>query len=386
MDNWNIGHLRNVKLGGNQRAREFFTKHRGGSLLVPGTEFKTKYESTTAQQYLKELSSRTEADRAKFPGRAVIDISSISGDKSKGSASNKDDFFDMVSQEPSVTKKPATKASSSLSSSAATPAAVSSAIPVVKPTSETSARTGDSLLGKGKARSRPQRRQRNDAEIDFDALEKEAAEEKERAKELGYNPNDKVGSIGSEDTSKSGSKPVTGGLKLGGSTNSNSNSHSSTSSNNASGNGFVSEAPSRKPDAPVAQPVRKFGFGQTAANTPAAPAPVKSYVDTYDANSSEIAQKYGGAKSISSDEVFGRKQSTSADDHQKLQGYGNATSISSSSYFGREEKPRSVHGNDFASQAAELAQRAQNMDIDDVKNVLEEGANKLGSFMRSYLR
>lgn len=366
MDNWNIGHLRNVKVGGNQSAREFFAQHRGASLLASGTDFKTKYESTAAQQYLKELGRRTEADKAKFPGRAVIDVSRSSEDQQQH-AGNKDDFFDQISLEPATSAKPATKAASALFTATT---AVSPAVSVAKPRSKGSAKPGESLLGKGKVRSRPQRRQRNDAEIDFDALEKEAAEEKERAKELGYNPNEEFGAAEFHNPSKSGSNP---GLKLG--------STASTTPSHAAGS-----SPSSLAEAPATQPVRKVGFGQTATNTPATPAPVKTYVDTYDASRSEIAQKYGGAKSISSDDVFGRKQSTSADDHQKLQGYGNATSISSSSYFGREEKPRGMHGTDLASQAADLAQRAQNLDIDDVKNALEEGANRLGSFMRSYLR
>lgn len=380
MDNWNIGHLRNVRVGGNQQAREFFIKHRGQSLLSPGTDFRTKYESPTAKQYVKELARRCQIDKANHPGTEVIVLSS-GDDKSekKESKGGKDDFFDKLASEPAA--KPAPVATGVAAGAAATGTAAAAAGSTASGSSTPSGTTptpsaSSSKTAAGGRRGRKTnrvRKVRDDTDIDFDAIEKEVTEEQQKAKELGYNPNENVhneqeASTSSQTTNATGFGSSSTGFG------------SSSSGNNAAGSGSSYQASS-----PPEQQFRKFGFGQTAMNQPP-PEPVatKKYVDNYDASKSDIAQKYGTAKGISSDDFFGRK--TENADKQRLQGFQNATSISSSSYFNREEPPRSVGGNDFASQAAEYAQLAQNMDMDDVKNLLDEGANKLGKFVRSYIR
>lgn len=334
MDNWNIGHLRNVRVGGNASARTFFREKRGASLLEPGTDFKQKYESKVAQQYLKELARRAAADVVAHPGREVIAVETAASP----AAQSKDDVFDQLASE------------------AAAPAAAP--ISIKTTTAESKPRPGALL---GKARARPQRRKR-DVDVDFDALEKEAKEESERARTLGYNPN----------TSNQGGATI--------------EPHGTVTT--AASDSSLSAAASVQPTAPPEKQFRKFGFGQTAANAPAEVKPAKPVV-SYDASTSDIAKKFGNAKGISSDDVFGRTDAIAAADKARLQGFANATSISSSSYFGRDEEtpvsdPDIMHqAMDFASRAGEAV---ENMDMEDVKALLETGANKLGDFLRSHLR
>lgn len=355
MDNWNIGHLRNVKVGGNGNARAFFREKRGAALLQPGTDFKLKYESKVAQQYLKELARKSALDAAEHPGREVIDLEV----ESKPAASkSKDDVFDQLAKEtPATPAAPAAPAPSA--TAASTPSAPAAKLTVTAGGSDSKPKPG-SLLGK--ARARPPRRRR-EVDVDFDAIEKEAKEETERTKALGYNPNEPA------------AKPQPS-LKLG-------------SSTNLSSAPSLDAAPANPVSSPPEKQFRKFGFGQTAMNAPAQTTTTAKPVVNYDAKNSEIAKKFGDAKAISSDDVFGRTDALAAADKQRLQSYSNATSISSSSYFGREEETP-VQNGDFMQQAMEMANKAglamENMDMDDVQTLLENGANKLGDFLRSHLR
>ena len=62
-------------------------------------------------------------------------------------------------------------------------------------------------------------------------------------------------------------------------------------------------------------------------------------------SSSEAAQqRFGGAKSISSDQYFGRSSSDSSSGDANLSRFSGATSISSDAYFGRNQQSSSRRG------------------------------------------
>jgi ADP-ribosylation factor GTPase-activating protein 2/3 len=50
-----------MKVGGNQSATDFFTKH-GGSMLLSESETKKKYSSNAADAYREELAKRVQED------------------------------------------------------------------------------------------------------------------------------------------------------------------------------------------------------------------------------------------------------------------------------------------------------------------------------------
>jgi len=54
-----------MKVGGNQSAREFFTKH-GGASLLSDSDTKRKYTHRVAETYKEELAKRVKADAAQY--------------------------------------------------------------------------------------------------------------------------------------------------------------------------------------------------------------------------------------------------------------------------------------------------------------------------------
>ena len=115
-----------------------------------------------------------------------------------------------------------------------------------------------------------------------------------------------------------------------------------------------------------------------------------------------IAERYGTQKAISSDQLFGRgsfDEAANREAHDKLKTFDNATSISSSSYFG-EDKEVDEFGNPINSSgsgAGNFDGRNSNNGFIDfnasaddelqmLRDVVEQGAEKLGSYLRDYLR
>jgi len=102
-------------------------------------------------------------------------------------------------------------------------------------------------------------------------------------------------------------------------------------------------------------------------------------------------QKFGLQKGISSDEFFGRAQYDSgaqAEAKNRLQGFEGAQSISSNAYFGRPEDdgPGGAGGGgdgdygDLETAAKDFVRKfgiTAGDDLDNLSNLLGEGANKL---------
>ena len=137
---------------------------------------------------------------------------------------------------------------------------------------------------------------------------------------------------------------------------------------------------------------------------PSANAPFPGNID----ESSQYARdKFGTQKSISSDEFFGKgafDPSAQAEAKGRLQGFEGATSISSNAYFGRPEDDESGAGGpggagglagvdlsnygDLESAARDIVRRfgvTTADDIENLSNVLGEGAQKLQGVIRGYL-
>lgn len=64
LDAWKLDQLRNMKIGGNASATDFFNKHGGGHLLSE-SDVKKKYSSRIAELYKEELAKRVREDAAK---------------------------------------------------------------------------------------------------------------------------------------------------------------------------------------------------------------------------------------------------------------------------------------------------------------------------------
>lgn len=111
-------------------------------------------------------------------------------------------------------------------------------------------------------------------------------------------------------------------------------------------------------------------------------------------NAPEVArQKFGTQKGISSDEFFGRgafDSASQAEAKKNLQNFDGATSISSNAYFGRPEDELN-DGEDYGdleSAAKDFVRKfglTAGDDLENLSQVLGEGAVKLQGAVRAYL-
>ena len=97
-------------------------------------------------------------------------------------------------------------------------------------------------------------------------------------------------------------------------------------------------------------------------------------------------------KGISSDEFFGRgnfDSSAQAEAKSRLQNFDGATSISSNAYFGRPEDDAAAEDyGDLETAAKDFVRKfglTAGDDLENLTQVLGEGASKLQGAIRSYL-
>lgn len=397
MDNWTISHLRNIRVGGNKSASEFFSKNGGSRYLVPGSNAQEKYTSRTAKLYLNELSRRSAADASDYPAEKVLDLSDLDIPSTPSSlddsSSSKDDFF--ASWDKPMVKKPTPPISrsptpssiksqkepsadnSNTSGSGVVPS--SSTRIVMGPKSSQTGTRKNILGGSKRTGTKATAKKVVSEDIDFEKAELEAKQEKERIEKLGYNPNQSTTSASATNAAAiltpsidKTSVPV---------------SLSSTSSTSSSF-GSTNRPEPKKP------PVR-LGFGQTAnrASSTPSPAPVAKSISSssYDNTPSEVVSKYGSQKAISSDEFFGRNSydpQAQAEAKSRLHAFEGATAISSNTYFGKDEDEE-ANANDGSIErvAQDLGDKLRVIaeeDIGVLKDVIENGATKFGHLIEDY--
>lgn len=409
LDSWQRIQLRNFKFGGNHVAKEFFTKNGGSQYLNKPMDANSKYTSNVAKKYKEKLKQKALEDANQYPDIVTLDDINdnqlLNGNGENNAETN--DFFSNWSKPINATPSP-------LSSKNNTPNASTddlSANTTKKPaaTRTTTSRLNRSTVnngtgakksilsskGNGPRSSRLQNKRINKTEredIDFDEIEKKAKQEAEEMKQLGYNPNDNkkddVDDIKFNNLSLNSSRQETP-----------SQSSGSLNLNKDKESIFEKEklaAPAVKDSGPK---IQKLGFGMTQGDNVITNENKKKYEEVK--YTGEVSNKFGTQKGISSDEFFGRgprfDENAKNEAREKLQAFGGAQSISSSSYFGEEDqanqinRDRSASGTlqDFETSARDFASRFSgnaNQDIDVLKDALEDGANKVGSYLRDFLR
>ena len=113
---------------------------------------------------------------------------------------------------------------------------------------------------------------------------------------------------------------------------------------------------------------------------------------TTDDSENYARSKFGAQKGISSDEYFGKGSydpNSQAEAKTRLQGFEGATSISSNAYFGRpeEEEGEGEYG-DLEDAARDFVRKfgiTAGDDLENLSNLVGEGASKLQGAIRSYL-
>ncbi|CCH42856.1 ADP-ribosylation factor GTPase-activating protein 2 [Wickerhamomyces ciferrii] len=391
LDKWTQKQLRRFKLGGNQKAREYFLKNGGSRYLTKPSDSNAKYNSKIALNYKTHLDHKVSKDEASYPDSVNLEnIDSTSSSSSLGNSQSNstDDFFANWEKKPlnqtpspSISRPLTPNQTSSLSVNNGSNASLSSNQPrkssstiLRKSTSSSTQKKGSILSGPRKTKLGAKKIVAND--IDFDAAEKEAKREAEETAKLGYNPNK------DEDQTVSTIKPKT-------TSSYNTKEQPLYQEKNSINKETTSSTKTNSSVDKITPSFAKLGFGMTAND--AAEQARKQKVANQPKYTGEVENKYGGQKAISSDQFFGKgSYDTNAQQeaHNKLQAFNNSQAISSSSYFGEDEENsnsngpnRGAGGGDFTNFSAQT-----NDDLAVLKDALEQGANKLGGYLRDYLR
>lgn len=401
---WTYKQLRMMKCGGNDKFKEFLNKN-GGSIYLT-RPLKEKYTNQIAKNYKEKLEERAANDAIRHPKILEWDDGSSSDDEIKASSSSTDDFF--------------TKWESSSGSASATPSPLSSstnlskkqghADDASKSASSHKLSSTSSLTSKPKRGSllRNGRKTRNilgggatnrnksrlhvkkvNTDIDFDAFEQEAKNEEKEAKVLGVKPQINEKEFGVETTKKSETATRVSPLTL-----SKVGSAGKGTRKNSSATASVDNEQAEEPAiAETRQSFAKLGFGMTAAS------PSDNAKDTnrgrrakdvkYTGN---VAKRFGGQKSISSDQFYGINAFDKEKDREareRLKSFTGAQSISSSQYYGNNEdelEGTNAEGGEIEQRVAEIAQKYVGQDINVLKAALQEQGEKIGKKLGDYLR
>jgi ADP-ribosylation factor GTPase-activating protein 2/3 len=244
-----------------------------------------------------------------------------------------------------------------------------------------------------------------DGGLDFDEAERKAREEAERIAKLGYDPDAEA----AESAAAAAAKPKAAMA---------SNIAAPTPVSPPRG-GFGSTVKPDRWDADtegLGQGVARLGFGQVGAAKKAAPAKKMggfgSVGKPVDDSEKFAREKFGTQKSISSDEFFGRNNydpAAGAQAKERLSGklcstcstccrcftdlttagFEGASAISSNAYFGRPEDdiPEDDYG-DLEGAAKDFVRKfgiTAGDDLENLSNLLGEGAGKLQGAIRNYL-
>jgi len=410
LDQWQWDQLRVMKVGGNESATKFFQQN-GGTAALNSKDPKTKYQSNAATKYKDELKRRAARDAQEFPGEVVI-TDGADADGSGTPAGEPDDDFFSSWDKPAI-KRPTPPISRSGTPAGRTPSpflnanngkdVARSASPLSKSdasedkkpaasritTSAALRKSGTAgaprkanVLGAKKVNKLGVKKTTTDL-IDFDEAEKKAKEEADRIEKLGYDPNaeDEEAKESTSAAAIISPTPV-------------------AAASSASASGHTRQKSNAEVER-LGMGIGRLGFGQVGGNKAATAQAAKKNaggfgsvgpVKATEEESSDYARsKFGTQKGISSDEYFGRgnfDSNAQSEAKTRLQGFEGATSISSNAYFGRpDEEPEADYG-DLESAAKDFVRKfgiTAGDDLDNLSNLVGEGATKLQGAIRAYL-
>ncbi|RFU28485.1 hypothetical protein B7463_g7867, partial [Scytalidium lignicola] len=418
MIEWQWDQLRVMKVGGNESATKFFQSN-GGTAALNSKDPKTKYTCNAAVKYKEELKRRAAKDAVEYPNEVVVtDAASTSADGSSTPAGEPDDDFFSSWDKPAIKRptppisrsgtpsgrtpspflnanangngiarapSPLSNSESSAASAPATTRTTSSAV-LRKSTAIGSAPRKANVLGAKKV-TKLGAKKVGDA-IDFDAAERKAKEEAERIEKLGYNPEEEEDVVKKTSTVKSTTA----------------SSQVASPTPVSPGRAGYGSAHTREHSASdlerLGMGMGRLGFGQVGGSKPAATqkkmggfgsvGPIKAAAE--DDDEKYARQKFGAQKSISSDEFFGKgafDPSAQNEAKSRLQGFEGATAISSNAYFGRPEDEADTEDyGDLETAAKDFIRKfgvTAGDDLDNLTQVLGEGATRLQGAIRNYL-
>ncbi|KAL7899314.1 hypothetical protein HDV63DRAFT_372924 [Trichoderma sp. SZMC 28014] len=413
LDQWQWDQLRVMKVGGNESATKFFQQN-GGTAALNSKDPKTKYQSNAATKYKDELKRRAARDAQEYPEEVIVD--GLEADGSSTPAGEPDDDFFSSWDKPTIKKptpplsrtatppvvgrtpspflnagnKDVPRAASPLSKTDSTeskPAAsrVTTSAALRKSTPSGGPKKAN-ILGAKKVQKLGVKKVTGDI-IDFDEAEKKAKEEAERIAKLGYDPEAEEEQA-AKSTATSSAAAIISPTPI---------SPAPSSHTRQKSNAEMER---------LGMGMGRLGFGQIGGAKAAASAsssssakknaggfgsvgPVKA--TAADDSETFARSKFGAQKAISSDEYFGKGSydpNAQAEAKTRLQGFEGATAISSNAYFGRPEEEAEEDYGDIETAAKDFVRNfgiTAADDLENLTNVIGEGASKLQSAIRSYL-
>lgn len=428
LDKWTINNLRRFKYGGNHKAHDYFMKHNGKQFLdTSNSNAKLKYTSNVARRYKEHLDNLVQKDTELYPSELVfdeneVDIDTDTDSRSTSSSKNAsvDDFFSnwqkpksSLNSTPKLNSgnsTPRNSSSSPLNSSKNSQPVPSTSIAFNR--QKSSILSGNnrnigakkhSILSSSRKPTKlsAQKVNKSEAEDLFDQFEKEAEREKLESQTNMYQNNSNNSNSGGNGANKFVFKSYT-----------NVSDDMIDKSKNNNDIDFYDSLDDDLPNSSSTYSVEdlkpkfaKLGFGMTQndANDLA-----KQYTEAKRTASGpkytgKIAAKFGSQKAISSDQYFGRgnyNEDEAREAREKLKSFDNATSISSSSYFGQDQADDSessfgngctggINGNGYSNNSnngfVDFSINADD-ELQVIKDAMEQGAQKLGNYLRDYLR
>ncbi|KAI8329643.1 hypothetical protein BC941DRAFT_362423 [Chlamydoabsidia padenii] len=358
LDTWTWEQLRYMKVGGNQSALEFFSKH---SDLATSKDTRLKYGGRAGQLYKAQLDKKVAQDTVENPNNVIIDngmepetstsssIETKNSDVVSTSAVEKPTEAvpvpvavpksEIMEQEPLTTSSqlPPTTGTHNINQ----PHITSNQIPTV------STRKLRSTMTTTRRNTKPNKFGVKKAAVnfDFEQAEANAKQESERRTKLGYNDNDDATEVVSSEDREA--RTMSSRLM-----------YQQPSSDDKK------TIQSEQNDT-----IEKLGFGMSRLNTSSLPSPRQQQQTTIsyssrsinenihaDDNSSCAKEKFGNARAISSDQYFGRNEydpAVSAAESARLKQFSGASAISSSQYFGNNDS------NDYSSTQQQQQQQQQ---------------------------
>ncbi|KAH3663573.1 hypothetical protein OGAPHI_004974 [Ogataea philodendri] len=360
---WTDAQLRSMKCGGNNAFKDFLIKN-GGSAYLNKTP-QEKYSSQIAQNYKDKLEKKAALDAKNHPNVLEWDDGVIDLESEDSGDSDSNNFFSKW-EKPSATpsplgSRPITPSNKPAAAEKPTLSLGGSKPRVVQKTNLGAKKSilGGSSVNRNKARLGVKKVA---ADIDFDDFEKNAQQEEEEAKTLGYDPKE--------------AEPV---------------ASVATPRQTSVSSTIAAPKPSSPATEKVTQSFAKLGFGMVNA----APAPEKTQKAYKDVQyTGDVAARFGNQKGISSDQFYGINsydEAKAQEARTKLQAYNGATSISSSQYYGepegvRHERSNSFDGEDIEQKLMEFAEKYIGDDLNVLKDALETGAGKLSGYLRDVMR
>lgn len=407
LDQWTWDQLRIMKVGGNLAAEK-------GGIKTVG-DIKMRYDSDSADAYRKALKAKADDYMARHGTNIVTaDDLNDAADGTTTPANEPDNFFDswikptikrptppvsrtatppVVGRTPSPFLNAGGSNGNGIARTASPLADTEGTAPKASRTTSSAALRKTTAGAPRKVNVLGAKKTKLGAKkvtgdiIDFDAAEKKAKEEAERIAKLGYDPDadevpvTKVAVTKTADLPKIASPtPVSPGRSGYGSSQTRDRTNSELER--------------------LGMGMGRLGFGQVGGSKPAAAAPKKMggfgsvgpIKATQEDDEKYARQKFGAQKGISSDEFFGKgafDPNAQSEAKSRLQGFEGATSISSNAYFGRpEEDPAAEDYGDLESAAKDFVRKfgvTAGDDLENLTQVLGEGASRLQGAIRSYL-